>query len=51
MEIPFIGQFIVRTGIAAIAFLDDLNDDTKGVTAKGHFVNKLFGSSVNRLNL
>lgn len=51
MEIPFIGHFIVRTGIAAVAFIDDLYEETKGVTAKGHLVNKLFASSVNRLNL
>jgi hypothetical protein len=51
MEIPFVGQFIVRTGIAAIAFVDELYEETKGVTAKNHFVNKLFASSVNRLNL
>ena len=51
MEIPFVGQFIVRGGIAAIAFTDDLSEETKGVTAKNHFVNKLFASSVNRLNL
>ena len=51
MDIPFIGTFILRTGIAAIAFNDDLMDDTKGVTAKNHFVNKLFASSVNKHNL
>ena len=51
MEIPFVGQFMVRSGIAAIAFLDELSEETKGVTAKNHFVNNLFASSVNRLNL
>lgn len=51
MELPFVGQFIVRSGVAAVAFHDDLQEETKGVTAKNHFVNKLFASSVNRLNL
>lgn len=47
MELPFVGQFIVRSGIAAVSFTNDLSDETKGVTAKNHFVNKLFASSVN----
>lgn len=51
MEIPFVGQFIVKSNIAAIAFNQDLLDDTKGVTAKNHFVNRLFASSVNKHNL
>lgn len=51
MELPFVGQVIIRSNIAAIAFIDDLLEETKGVTAKNHFVNKLFASSVNRLNL
>lgn len=51
MELPFVGHFIVRGGIAAIAFIDDLQEETRGVTAKSHFVNKLFASSVNQLNL
>lgn len=51
MEIPFVGHFIVRTGVSAIAFVDELHEETKGVTAKNHFVNKLFASSVNRLNM
>jgi hypothetical protein len=51
MEIPFVGHFIVRTGIAAVSFNDDMINETKGATAKGHFTNKLFASSINRLNL
>lgn len=51
MDIPFVGQFIVKTGIAAISFNNDLCEETKGVTAKNHFVNKLFASSVNKHNL
>ena len=51
MEIPFVGTFMIRNNIAAIAFSDDLSSETKGVTAKTHFVNKLFASSVNKMNL
>jgi len=51
MDVPFVGTFIVRNGIAAFAFIDDLFEETRGVTAKSHLVNKLFASSVNRLNL
>ena len=51
MDIPFVGYFIVRTNIAAVAFNEDVVEETKGTTAKTHFVNKLFSSSVNRLNL
>jgi CCDC81 eukaryotic HU domain 2 len=51
MEVPFVGSFIVRGGIAAFSFIDDLSEETKGVTAKNYFVNKLFSSSVNQLNL
>jgi hypothetical protein len=51
MEIPYVGQLIVRNGIAAISFLPDLSEETKGVTAKGHFVNKLFANNVNSSNM
>lgn len=51
MEIPFVGNFIVKSNIAAVWFKGDLNEETKGATAKGHYVNKLFASSGNQLNL
>ena len=51
MEIPFVGVFIVKNGIAAVSFYDDLSEETKGMTAKGHLVNKLFANSNNRLNM
>lgn len=51
MEIPFVGVFIIRTGIAAVSFADELLSETRGVTAKNHYVNKLFASSVNKHNL
>ena len=51
MDIPLIGTFILRGGIAAISFSEDLMEETKGVTAKNHYVNKLFASSVNKHNL
>jgi hypothetical protein len=51
MEIPFVGVFIIKNNIVAIAFADEISEETKGVTAKNHFVNKLFASSVNKHNL
>lgn len=51
MDVPFVGTFIAKNNIAAIAFQQDIVNETKGVTAKGHSVNKLFSSSVNRMNL
>ena len=51
MEIPFVGHFIIRNHVAAIAFKVDLMSETKGVTAKNTYVNNLFASSVNRMNL
>lgn len=51
MELPFVGSFLVKGGIAAFAFVDDLQEETKGATAKNYLVNKLFASSVNQLNL
>lgn len=51
MEIPFVGTFIVKSGIAAISFLNDIAEETKGITAKNFTVNTLFASSANRLNL
>jgi len=51
MEIPFVGTFMVRGNIAAIAFNQDLLEETKGKTARNHFVNKLFASAVNKHEL
>lgn len=51
MDIPFLGQFIIRTGIAAISFNTELLDQTKGVTVKNHYVNRLFASNGNKHNL
>jgi len=34
MELPFVGTFLVRGGIAAVAFYNDLQEETKGSTAK-----------------
>jgi hypothetical protein len=51
MDIPFVGTFIVKGGIAAIAFSNELEEETRGTTAKNHTVNKLFANSVNRLNM
>ena len=51
MEIPQLGSFIVRNGVAAVSFRDDVLEETKGKTAKGHFVNKLFSSAVMKHNM
>lgn len=51
MEIPLVGLFIVRQGIAAVAFKSDLSSETKGVTAKTHTMNNPFTTSANRLNM
>ena len=50
MQIPFVGNFIVRGNIAAIAFNNDINKETKGVTAKAHTLNNMF-NSVSKQNL
>ncbi len=51
MEIPFVGTFLVRTSIAAIAFREDMISATQGATTRSHFVNKLFSSSVLKHNM
>jgi hypothetical protein len=51
MDIPLVGTFIIRAGVAAISFNEELVSETRGVTAKNHYVNKLFASSVNKHNL
>jgi len=51
MEIPFVGTFLVRSSIAAISFHDDFTEETRGMTAKSHLVNKLFANGDNRLNM
>lgn len=51
MEIPQVGKFIVRNSVAAVSFRDDVLEETKGKTAKGHYVNKLFASSVMKHNM
>ncbi len=51
MDIPFVGTFMVRTNIAAIAFSSELAKSTEGVTTRTHFVNKLFSSSIAKHNM
>ena len=51
MDIPFVGTFLVRTSIAAVAFSNELIADTQGATGRTHFVNKLFASSVQMQNM
>lgn len=51
MEIPFVGTFLVRSGISAVSFHENFSEETRGMTAKSHLVNKLFANSDNRLNM
>ena len=51
MEIPFVGSFIVRSGVAAVAFSESFVQDTRGTTAKNHLVNKLFANANLKLNM
>lgn len=51
MDIPFVGKFIVRTGIAAVAFSNEVLQATRGVTAKNHVVGNIFGNSNAKLNM
>ena len=51
MEIPFVGTFLLKNNIAAVSFSSEIAEETKGVTAKNHFVNKLFSSSISKHNL
>lgn len=51
MEIPFVGTFLLKNNLAAVAFSTEIAEETKGVTAKNHFVNKLFSSSLSKHNL
>jgi len=51
MEIPFVGIFLVRTGIAAVAFNAEVMQSTRGVTAKNHLQGNIFGNANARLNM
>lgn len=51
MDIPHVGVFLVRTGIAAVAFNPDILSSTRGVTAKNHVVGNIFGNANARLNM
>lgn len=50
-DIPLVGRFVVRNGLAAITFSNDVIEETRGVTAKGFSVGKLFSNSNGALNL
>ncbi len=51
MELPYVGTFIVRSGIAAVNFKNEVSEGARGKTARGHVVGNLFASAVNRQNL
>lgn len=43
-EMPLVGRFLVRTRIAAFSFLNNLVEQTRGVTAKQFTVGNIFGN-------
>lgn len=51
MDIPYVGVFLVRTSIAAVAFNADVLESTRGVTARNHFVGNVFGNSNAKHNM
>ena len=51
IEMPLIGRFLTRQGIAAVDFNGDLIEQTRGSTAKQHVVGNLFASSNAALNM
>lgn len=51
LEIPLIGRFLTRGNVAAVDFFQDLVEQTRGNTAKGHLVGNIFGSSNAVLNM
>jgi len=51
VEVPMIGRFLTRGNVAAIDFLQDLIEQTRGNTAKGFAVGNLFGSSNGGMNM
>jgi hypothetical protein len=51
MDIPYVGVFLVRTGIAAVSFNMDMVQSTRGVTAKNHYVGNVFGNSNAKHNM
>ena len=51
VEMPLIGRFLTRGNVAAVDFVQDLVEQTRGNTAKGFTVGNLFGSSNACLNM
>ena len=48
VDLPNVGIVIFRHKMAAVNFDSDLQETTRGVTAKNHFVNNLFSSNNNK---
>lgn len=51
LMIPNVGTFLYKNKVVGVKFNPDVVQGSKGKTSKGHFVGKLFASSVNRANL
>lgn len=51
VELPLVGRFLTRGNVAAVDFMQDLIEQTRGNTAKGFAVGNLFGSSNSVLNM
>ena len=51
VELPLVGRFLTRGNVAAVDFMQDLIEQTRGNTAKGFTVGNLFGSSNSVLNM
>lgn len=51
LPIPNLGAFHHHNKVAAIGFINEVVGQAKGHTNKTHYVNKLFKSSVNKLEL
>jgi nucleoid DNA-binding protein len=51
VEIPHLGSFLVRNKIAAVSFDHEINEDTRGVTAKNYQNGNLFSSSNTKHNM
>ena len=48
MDIPFVGTFIVRSNVAAVSFLTDLYEDTRGVTRRTQYEGRGLSNSVSK---
>ena len=50
IEIPLVGCFMVRTKIVAVSFIREIQEQSRGATARAYTVGNLFSSSNAVLN-